>query len=276
MKNIKVFSSSLQGVRPSNEDKHIIFEKDNCKIYCIFDGHGGKEVSTLLSKIIPQNLYNIKKITLSSIKKLYDKIQNYIKQQSYANTAGSTACIVILYIDNITTNNQINKPTNNQINKPINNQTNNQQQIIKMFCINVGDSRCVLYYDNKIFQMSEDHKPTNINEMQRITKMGGKVRRDGLEYRIGDLSVSRAFGDCNNKYTYPTPEITTKILNKSCFFIIGCDGLFDVLNNNEICFEVNNWINKNRKSDISKVLAQQAIKSGSSDNVSDIVVIIEF
>ena len=262
MKNIKVFSCSLQGARPSNEDKHVIYENNNCKIYCIFDGHGGKEVSTLLSQVLPQNLINLKKITLSSVKKIYDLIQNHIKKQSYANSAGSTACVVILYLDN-----QNNK-------QPI--KTNQSNNSIKMYCINVGDSRCVLYYDNKIIQMSEDHKPTNTNEMQRITTMGGKVRRDGSEYRIGDLSVSRAFGDCNNKFTYPNPDITSKILNKSCFFIIGCDGLYDVLNNHEICFEVNNWINKNRKSDISRVLAQQAIKAGSTDNVSVIVGIINF
>lgn len=262
MKNIKVFNCSLQGARESNEDKHIIYENDNCRIYCIFDGHGGKEVSNLLSKVIPQNLSQMKKITLSSVKKLYDLIQSYIKKQPYANTMGSTACVVILYFEDEKINDKQNKKNTNQI--------------IKMYCINVGDSRCVLYYDNKIIQMSEDHKPTNTKEMQRITSIGGKVRRDGLEYRIGDLSVSRAFGDCNNKYTYPLPDITSKTITNNCFFIIGCDGLYDVMNNHEICFEVNNWINKNRKSDISKVLAQQALKAGSTDNVSVIVVIIEF
>ncbi len=260
MKNIKVFSCSLQGLRVSNEDKHVIFENENCKIYCIFDGHGGKEVSSLLSQVIPQYLVKLKKITLTSVKKIYDLIQNYIKKQSYANTTGSTACVVILYNDD---------------NKKQNNTTENNGNI-KMYCINVGDSRCILNYDNKIIQMSDDHKPTNTNEMNRIMQMGGKIRRDGFEYRIGDLSVSRAFGDCNNKYTYPTPDITSKILNKSCFFVIGCDGLYDVLNNHEICFEVSNWINKNRKSDISRVLAQQAIKAGSTDNVSVIVGIIDF
>lgn len=246
----KIFSTSLQGERDTNEDSHIIYENDKLKIYAIFDGHGGNEVSLLLKKQMVNILTNkdIKyPLNPHQITRIFKNLQDYIKKQKYANKAGSTACIVILY-------------------------TNEQNQL-RMYCINVGDSRCLLYTNNKLYQMSDDHKPTNIKEIERISNMGGNIRRDGLDYRIGDLSVSRTFGDCNNKYTDPIPEITSKLLTDDFFIVLGCDGLFDTLTNNDISFEVNDYIKKNKKYNIALLLAKQAIKNGSTDNVSVIVVI---
>lgn len=38
----------------------------------------------------------------------------------------------------------------------------------KIYCANVGDSRSVLYSDNKAIPLSEDHKPDNTGELNRI------------------------------------------------------------------------------------------------------------
>src|SRR5690606_39609294 len=43
--------------------------------------------------------------------------------------------------------------------------------------------------------LTKDHKPNWPEEYQRIMALGGKVEFDGYDYRVGDLSVSRAFGD---------------------------------------------------------------------------------
>ena len=45
------------------------------------------------------------------------------------------------------------------------------------------------------------------------------------------------------------------------------------MTNNDISFEVNDYIKKNKKYNIALLLAKQAIKNGSTDNVSVIVVI---
>ena len=249
---LKKFFYSEKGVRPTNEDAEVLYDTENIKIFGIFDGHGSDEVSKLLKKNIIGILTNkeIKyPINKKQIEGIYANIQSYIKKKPYANSAGSTANIVLIY------------------------NCNNQYYFTN---INVGDSRCVIYMNDKIIQVSEDHKPTNINEYNRILKMGGKVYRDGLEYRVGDLSVSRAFGDCSNKYTFPVPDIKTFKFNTNLNFIIGCDGLFDVMKNEDICYEVNNYIKTNGKMNVARKLTSLAYNNGSTDNISVIVGIIEF
>jgi len=249
---LKKFFYSEKGMRPTNEDAEVLYDTENIKIFGIFDGHGSDEVSKLLKKNIVGILTNkeIKyPINKKQIEVICANIQSYIKKKPYANSAGSTANIVIIY------------------------NCNNQYYFTN---INVGDSRCVIYMNDKIIQVSEDHKPTNLNEYNRILKMGGKVYRDGLEYRVGDLSVSRSFGDCSNKYTFPVPDIKTFKFNSNLNFIIGCDGLFDVMKNEDICYEVNNYIKTNGKMNIARKLTSLAYNTGSTDNISVIVGIIEF
>ena len=67
-------------------------------------------------------------------------------------------------------------------------------------CANAGDSRCVLGTNANIKHMSEDHKPTNPLERQRIYEAGGTVHAARVD---GDLAVSRAFGD----FVYKNPEL---------------------------------------------------------------------
>ena len=249
---LKKYFYSEKGMRPTNEDAEVLYDAENIKIFGIFDGHGSDEVSKLLKKNIIGILTNkeIKyPINKKQIEGICANIQSYIKKKPFANRAGSTANIVIIY------------------------NCNGQYYFTN---INVGDSRCVIYMNDKIIQVSEDHKPTNINEYNRILKMGGKVYRDGLEYRVGDLSVSRSFGDCSNKYTFPVPDIKTFKFNTNLNFIIGCDGLFDVMKNEDICYEVNNYIKTNGKMNIARKLTSLAYNTGSTDNISVIVGIIEF
>lgn len=249
---LKKFFYSEKGMRPTNEDAEVLYDAENIKIFGIFDGHGSDEVSKLLKKNIVGILTNkeIKyPINKKQIENICSNIQGYIKKKPYANSAGSTANIVLIY------------------------NCNGQYYFTN---INVGDSRCVIYMNDKIIQVSEDHKPTNISEYNRIVQMGGKVYRDGLEYRVGDLSVSRSFGDCSNKYTFPVPDIKTFKINTNLNFIIGCDGLFDVMKNEDICYEVNNYIKTNGKMNIARKLTSLALNNGSTDNISVIVGIIEF
>lgn len=66
---------------------------------------------------------------------------------------------------------------------------------------NIGDSKAVLCDDKNVKVMTQEHKPTNQEENERIKyefylkyyrKMGGIVMQD----RVGGvLAVSRAFGD---------------------------------------------------------------------------------
>ena len=63
-------------------------------------------------------------------------------------------------------------------------------------CANAGDSRAVLFSDNKVIPLSEDHKPDNAGEFSRIQAASHFV----LDARVdGNLALSRAFGDFTYK-----------------------------------------------------------------------------
>lgn len=104
-----------------------------------------------------------------------------------------------------------------------------------IYCANAGDSRCVLSQDKTAVEMSHDHKPSNTDEEARIKRAGGFVSFDRVN---GNLNLSRALGDFTYKESkdldveeqmvIPNPEIkTAKIDEKTDFFIIACDGIWD-------------------------------------------------
>lgn len=66
----------------------------------------------------------------------------------------------------------------------------------KLYVANAGDSRSVFSFKGQAKEMSEDHKPDNELEKNRITKAGGEV----WEGRVnGNLNLSRAIGDMEYK-----------------------------------------------------------------------------
>ncbi len=114
-----------------------------------------------------------------------------------------------------------------------------------LYCANAGDSRAVLCRGNgEVHAMSEDHKPTSITELSRIEGAGGFVNANG---RVNaNLNLSRSLGDMKYKQVpkmlpkdqmiTAEPDITvTQVHPDDRFFVIACDGVWDVLGNQEIC-----------------------------------------
>lgn len=106
---------------------------------------------------------------------------------------------------------------------------------------NTGDSRCVLSRKGEAQPLTLDHKPVLVDEAERIVKAGGFVRDNRVN---GALNVSRTIGDLDFKrntdlpHTHQmviaTPDIVDFELNKGDeFLILACDGIWDVLTNQE-------------------------------------------
>ena len=126
----------------------------------------------------------------------------------------------------------------------------------KIYVTNVGDSRLVgSYHGGKTFkQISRDHRPSDKLEYDRVIKAGGQVYQSLLKgpYRIfpGRLSVSRSFGDAQAKLINlgGNPNVLTcepefHLVNAQDgvdFVVMGSDGLYDKLTNEEICETV--WV----------------------------------
>jgi len=64
-----------------------------------------------------------------------------------------------------------------------------------VLCANVGDSRCVLSTEVQIISMSEDHKPSIVNEHDRITRAGGFVLCDRVNGEVHVCSDSDSDND---------------------------------------------------------------------------------
>ena len=224
-----------------NED-----EKDYSYFFGVYDGHGGKGCSFYLK----DNLHkNIKEFSQQGIKLGIEKTEENFKKEEGLNENGeikdsSGSCGIIAMIKNK-----------------------------KCIIANVGDSRLVIYKNGIISFVTEDHKPGSETEKKRIETAGGTIyqtpslfplyqnwKEIEIPWRVlpGRLSVSRTFGDIEAKeekfggkkgVVVALPDITENELNDEYnFIVLGCDGIFDVLSNEEI-LECIHIVLKEKKND---------------------------
>lgn len=265
---------SLKGKRPTNEDNHDIIinlngelnqenkeknEYNKINYYGVYDGHGGNFVSKFLSENLTR--YFMHKdvnmpITKSKVTKLYNSITNILKTkfETKSNETGST-CLVILHYKN------------------------EKKEYLQI--LNTGDSRAVICREGVAIPITKDHKPNFPEETHRIKKIGGDIKFDGVDHRIEGLSVSRAFGDLSaSPYVTNIPDMYMyKLSMNDTFLILACDGLWDVLTNQEVvnfvienCYDMETKQYKRGRENIAKKLGEYAIKKGSQDNVTIIIV----
>ena len=246
-----IISYQAQGRRPYMEDRIIIKLNKTNAFISVLDGHGGSQCANFLKK----NLYSIflnenKKLSSKNMKKVL--LNTYVKSDDiFLNTkqrSGSTACTLFL---------------------------NDKQK--KFFVTNTGDSRIILYTNNKVIQLSIDHKPEIPKEQHRIYRRGGFVKNGRLN---GILAMSRSMGDIllKNKGLSCLPDIIMGRIKKNMeYFVIASDGLYDVMTNNEIVNYINKQLNRGiDKNTIVKNLVEYAIiEKISGDNVSVIIVFMK-
>jgi len=144
---------------------------------------------------------------------------------------------------------------------------------------NIGDSRLTIVYKNNTSQqITNDHKPDDEKEIIRIEKIGGEIYLDSEgTYRIGDLSLSRAFGDGDNlPYISQKPDVYyKKICSLTKYIVMGCDGLWDVVKNEELFNLLEEFNKPNKEINIASSLATECLKRECTDNISIIIIEIE-
>ena len=275
--NIKIHSISLLGNREKNEDEMEIINNLNennkdyhkCLYLSIFDGHGGDKISKYLKNNIANYLIHKNSEEFKETKdyskyiiKVFDNIQKeLINNNVKANSMGSTSLITILY-------------------------QKNNKNLLKV--INLGDCRIILCNKYNIgIQLSKDHKPDKPDELLRINKLGGIIEYSkNDDPRISGLSVSKSFGDLDCKYISQIPEIYDYKLKNDKFIVLGCDGLWDVLSNQDVVDfiikelwnikeskDLKNYTNKT-DNNIAFKLGEYAILKGSCDNISIIIIFL--
>ena len=247
-------------------------------LVCIFDGHGGTEVVNILTKTFlaafKESLARCKNVSRSLVETF--RAVDEVVLNSRVKFGGSTACVCFFTTERL-------------------------EQVL--YTAHVGDTRAVLCRGGSAVRLTSesDHKAFDPAELARIRQHDGVVYNDRVS---GMLAVSRAFGDQFLKKIAPkddpqsswmdhsvsaVPDVTSVTLDpeQDSFVIIACDGLWDVVSDQEAvnltieCLHVlrdkwdDNYVSFSGTAAaeiLATCLTEEAICRGTTDNVSCAIV----
>lgn len=238
-------TAAMQGWRRQMEDAHctdVAFSpNEKAGLFGVFDGHSGSRCSQVARLAVPalaKKFYEPTEVSKGApfLSKVFSELDHSLKDKC-GDGSGSTACVVLVTASHIV-------------------------------CANCGDSRAVLCRGGKTIELSHDHKPENPEETARIQAAGGHVESNRVN---GELAMSRAIGDFRYKQqselpddkqlVIAVPEIIHVERDKSDeFVIVACDGIWDVLSNEEAV----EFVRTERKTaktleDVAKSLTQRCL-----------------
>lgn len=149
-----------------------------------------------------------------------------------------------------------------------------------IYAANCGDARAVLSrsFGAVAHRLTHDHKASDSLEVSRIESSGGFVLRGRV---LGILAVARSLGDHGLKeYVVARPFLSETVVAEDGsdeFVIVACDGLWDVMEDKEAVDAVQMWTKgfegkiKEREARVARMLIDEALKRGSSDNITVVV-----
>jgi serine/threonine protein phosphatase PrpC len=148
---------------------------------------------------------------------------------------------------------------------------------MQVYCAHAGDTRAVLVRDGRAMDLTQDHKPGLESEQSRVAALGGFIS-DGCVN--GEIQVSRALGDVNletgKKMLGLSADVSLSkfyLSEDDEFAIIGCDGLWDVLSSDGAAAYARHCLQQHQDPQRAAAeLVQEALRKGSSDNVSVIII----
>ncbi|OHS95826.1 protein phosphatase 2C [Tritrichomonas foetus] len=242
----KIGYAEMIGERNDMEDAIIIKQRlfgPNIDLFGVFDGHNGRNAARFAAYGLPSILFekfnsnkNINEICLSAISQLNDTLA-FINDKS-----GCTLELVVLDKEKHTVD-----------------------------VTHLGDCRVLIITKGfSIKFATEDDRLENRCEMERLRSQKIPCRRMKTG---GFLGVAASIGD----HLYPgirrspiTHHVELNYMDK--WLIIGCDGVFEDVNNNDICSVLKTC---ETASQAAILLRDFAYERGSSDNISVIVVDLE-
>ena len=133
-----------------------------------------------------------------------------------------------------------------------------------MYFAHAGDSRGYLIYNNEIAQFTEDH-----SFVAGLVKAGAITEEEALTHPERHV-ITKAIG-LSSELTVDATQIDQHI-EKDLYILLCCDGLTDVVADEEILSAVNQY----REPDIiSEKLVEKANESGGPDNITVLIARID-
>ncbi|KAK8872022.1 hypothetical protein M9Y10_007778 [Tritrichomonas musculus] len=236
--------SEFLGMRNSMEDSIIV--RDDLNLYAVCDGHGGASTAKLASIVIADQFEERRNDFL--LEKAFDFVSQMVRESiekilRMGLNDGSTLCLAFLVTNE-----------------------NNEKKLITA---HLGDSRAMIVRsDGQSRELTKDHKPSMRSEFERVHNEFGVVSKDD---RIdGVLAVARSIGDLNVQGVGREAELNEFDVDKDDrFLVIGCDGVFDVLQNDDVAKIASE---ASSPDEAAYMIRNAAFACLSNDNISVVVV----
>jgi serine/threonine protein phosphatase PrpC len=262
-----------RGRRPEMEDGFVFVDRfggrPSSAFFAVYDGHGGRQVVDYVTRELHQNVLRelrkgveVPEALLTAFAKTDDDMV-----QAHIMASGCTACVCLL-------------------------QEERHGRVI--YTAHLGDSRAVMARGGQATRLTSmtDHKATDPLEAKRVIEAGGHIENDRVN---GMLAMTRALGDVllkmpvlPNDVVSNVPDITSTDLNpQDVFVIVACDGLWDVINDQQAVDLVRDCrrelaplarqLEAEGRSEaevLARMLVEEALARGSDDNISCVVVFL--
>lgn len=243
-----------RGRRDALEDRysavtHLLGDSQQA-FFGVFDGHGGAKAAEYVANNMANNIMD--QVTRRGGVDIQDAIRDgYLTTDAQLlkeDFSGGTCCVTALLREG------------------------------HLVVSNAGDCRAVISWGGLAEALTSDHRPSRMDERERIESMGGYVDcRHGVWRIQGSLAVSRGIGDRHLKqWVIAEPE--TKILRirpEFEFLILASDGLWDKVTNQEAVDVVRPLcigVGKPDSSSACKKLVDLSVSRGSTDDISVMVI----
>ena len=271
------FASEKGGFRPNNEDVLLIIPdmrpifpalcqqynvtKNPFGFFGVFDGHGGKEAALYAEENLPEIILTLhlrEKLDLTEA--LREAI--LLLDEEFIATGkedGTTLLVCLITPDG------------------------------RLISANVGDSEGFISSAGTLETLCPlgPHNPKkNFTEEQRIVLSGGSLFSGRLCHpQFGTsktIAVSRALGDASfkqgpNSCLIPNPDLMERHLSgKETFILMACDGLWDVLQMNDVMTFISSLMSKTKDPyELSHRLIEEAYRRGTTDNVTVLLILFD-
>lgn len=269
------------GRREEMEDGFVFVDcfgnRRNSAFFAIYDGHGGRQCVDYVTQNFHEALLaELQKTPLTVPDAMIRAFKETDRSMlaSGINTSGCTACCCLLQEEQL--------------------QAGPGRAI---YTAHLGDARAVICRGGLAVRLTSmsDHKATDPTEVKRVLEAGGTIFNERVN---GMLAISRAFGDhqlkmpaLQNDVVSNHPDITSTELNEQdVFVILACDGLWDVVEDQEAVnlilegirelvnlmpmnYTTDSLVHKRHMAEVlARVLVEEALARGTSDNITCLIV----
>lgn len=197
-----------QGLRWSMEDAHFLdtdFIGQGWVFGGVYDGHSGRQAAEFSA--VHLHAFVLKHLQAGSDPETaFIRAYEETSEQLAFQDSGTTAVTFLLQGDRLTV-------------------------------ANAGDSRAVLIDPSGARQLTRDHRLEDSLERERVERTGGRVSPPYVMRGFRGLMPTRTIGDQYFKAVgiIATPSTARfAIHRKDRFLVAACDGLFDVMTNDEV------------------------------------------